>query len=235
MPGDPDQAGGYLDPYRDAVDSGGPSFEALLWRNREFQLARFRVLIEAAAAGLSPLWKEVTAGALASKVIADLGCGRADLLTWLRTQRVLFGRYIGVEAIPEFAEASRAITSAADSLVVEADFADDPDLFAALVRSHGTEVFLFSGSLNTFEQADAQRVIERAFRAVEHLPAGAVVFNFLSSLSPNAGTDNTGPAKRFDTHELTAFAASLSPAFMLRHDYLRGHDATIGVFSAAGR
>lgn len=222
----------YLEPYRRAVDEIGPGFEALLWRNRDFQQVRFRVLIETAAAGVAPFAMPPTANALANRVIVDLGCGRADMLTWLDEHRVPFGRYIGVEAIPELVNASAARTASRDDAeIIEADFADQHDLFESLVRSHAAEVFLFSGSLNTFEQPAALAVIERAFAAIKPLPVGAVVFNFLSGLAPHAPTDDTGPAKRFDTRAVIDAAASLSPAFTARHDYLRGHDATVGVFT----
>ncbi len=226
----------YLEPYRRAVEQLGPSFEALLWRNRDFQQTRFRVLIETAAAGLAPFDPKPAAGALANRVIADLGCGRADMLTWLDEHRVPFGRYIGVEAVPELVNASRVRTSSRDDAeIIEADFAGDDDLFASLVRSHSADVFLFSGSLNTFEQPAALDVIERAFGALRGQPAGAVVFNFLSSLAPHATSDDTGPAHRFDTSDVIAFAARLGPAFAVRHDYLRGHDATVGVFTQPAR
>lgn len=222
----------YLEPYRRAVDEMGPAFEALLWRSRDFQQVRFRVLVETAAAGLAPFDPHPTAKALANRVIVDLGCGRADMLSWLDEHRVPFGRYIGVEALPELVNASLVRTADRDDAeIIEADFASDHDLFAALVRSHSAEVFLFSGSLNTFEQPAALGVIERAFAALGAKPAGAVVFNFLSSLAPHAPTDDTGPAHRFDTRTVIALAAGLSPAFTVRHDYLRGHDATVGVFT----
>ncbi|MEL6498903.1 MAG: hypothetical protein AAF937_11315 [Planctomycetota bacterium] len=226
----------YLEPYRRAVDEMGPGFEALLWRSRDFQQVRFRVLIETAAAGLTPFDSKTTANALKNRVIADLGCGRADMLAWLDEHRVPFGRYIGVEAIPELVNASTTRTSGRDDAeIIEADFAGDDDLFLSLVRSHSAEVFLFSGSLNTFEQPAALAVVERAFDAIRNQPAGAVVFNFLSSLMPNAPADDTGPAHRFDTHAVAAFAASLSSAYTVRHDYLRGHDATIGIFTLPPR
>lgn len=226
----------YLDPYRDAVEQLGASFEALLWRSREYQLVRFRVLIETAAAGLAPAEPGLSTGALANRVIADLGCGRGDLLTWLESHDVPFGRYLGIEAIPELAAATRERTAGtAHADVIEVDFAGDEDLFESLVRAHGATVFLFSGSLNTFAQDEAERVIARACRALESVPSGAVVFNFLSSYSPSAHLADTGPAVRFDTARAIAFASGLSRSFAVRHDYLRGHDATIGVFTSSDR
>ncbi len=222
----------YLEPYRRAVEQMGPGFEALLWRSRDFQQVRFRVLIETAAAGLAPFDAKPTARALANRVIVDLGCGRADMLAWLDEHRVPFGRYIGVEALPELANASAArIAHRDDAEIITSDFAEDSDLFTTLARSRSADVFLFSGSLNTFEQPAALKVVENAFAALGDRPAGGVVFNFLSSLAAHAPTDDTGPAHRFDTGAVIAFAAGLSRSFTVRHDYLRGHDATVGVFT----
>ena len=76
-------SGDYLRPYEEAVESGGTGFESLLWRNKEFQLKRFQVLCEVAAAGLAKPDIPASLGKLAGRVIADMGCGRADLCQWL--------------------------------------------------------------------------------------------------------------------------------------------------------
>lgn len=221
----------YLDPYRHAVRELGTRFEALLWRSREFQERRFSVLLEAAANGLTPGGAGLLA--LEGRVIADLGCGRADLAAWMHGVGLRYETYLGIEAIPELAEASVARLREERiprAEVIEADFAADAGLFARLVRERGAEILLFSGSLNTFEQADAERVIAAAFGAAA--PGGAVVFNFLSDRCAAPPSDDTGPARRFDTLAMLGLAATLTPRFVLRHDYLNGHDATIAMFRA---
>jgi hypothetical protein len=221
----------YLDPYRRAVEEIGTRFEALLWRSREFQERRFAVLLEAAACGLTPGGSPSGLASLEGRVIADLGCGRADLAIWIHGVGLRYGGYLGVEAIPELAEASRVRLRSEripKAEVIEADFAADEGLFARLIREHGAELLLFSGSLNTFRQDGAERVITTAFDAM--VPGGAVVFNFLSDRCAVPPSDDTGPARRFDTLAMLDLAATLTPRFVLRHDYLNGHDATIALF-----
>ena len=69
---------GYLEPYREAVRDHGPRFEALLWKNAEAQVARFRAAAEMVD--------------LTGKVVADLGLRRtcrlnrnlSTLKSWLQ-------------------------------------------------------------------------------------------------------------------------------------------------------
>ena len=75
----------YLKPYQDALKEHGPTFEATLWRNADYQLKRFAVIADLLGDPLG--------------VIADMGCGRADLLVHLVTIGVGFKRYIGVEGV----------------------------------------------------------------------------------------------------------------------------------------
>jgi hypothetical protein len=226
--------GDYLEPYRRAVDELGPGFESLLWKSRPFQETRFKVLLEVAASGLSRPETLGTLLRLEGRVIADLGSGRADLAAWMRAIGLRYGRYIGIEGVPGLAEASRerlAAEGVEEASIMEADFAADTDLFRSLAGSHGVEVVVFSGSLNTFEQAGAQAVIELAFAAMSGVRGGAVVYNFLSDLCRRPPHKDTGPARRFDTRAMIAHASRLSGRFVVRHDYLDGHDATIGLFA----
>ncbi|PHQ81139.1 MAG: hypothetical protein COB69_04775 [Phycisphaera sp.] len=221
----------YLKPYEEAVKAGGTGFESLLWRNKKFQLVRFRVLCEVAAAGLQKPDVPASLDKLTGRVIADMGCGRADLCQWLGENGVEYGKYIGVEGIGDLAEVCRRrIVDEKFQMaeVVESDFAADPRIFESLVKNHGTELFLFSGSLNTFEQSHAIEVIANAFNALG--TNGGVVFNFLSDLVRDPPSDDTGPAQRFDTLGVFKQLSKLTGKIALRHDYLSGHDATIGIF-----
>lgn len=210
----------YLDPYFEAVRRHGPGFEALLWRSAEFQIARFRVLAEVVAP--------------TGRVIADLGCGRADLAEWLEREGHAYGRYVGVEGVPELAsEAQRRARELPEALIMTGDFASDDGLFDRLVRTHGVEVFIFSGSLNTFAQDQAERVLDLAWRAIAPVRDGCLAFNFLSDQTREP-CDDTGPARRFDTLGLVRWALARTPSVVLRHDYLCGHDATITMY-AQGR
>lgn len=206
----------YLKPYAAAAKVHGSGFGTLLWQSAEGQAARFEVIAE---------FIEPT-----TRVVADLGCGRADLLAYLvdsgRTPR----GYVGVDGIPEMFEAGRAYIrehAIAHAECIRADFVADSGVFNRLVTEHGVDGFVFSGSLNTLVQRDALALLDRAFGA---LPRGGVlVFNFLSNRIPGGDTGATGPAHRFDTLAVLDWSLTRSPLIRFRHDYLGGHDATIAV------
>lgn len=211
----------YLEPYRRAVAEGGAGFDALLWKSREYQKIRFAAIADSVD--------------LTGRVVADMGCGRADLATWCVEQGIEFGAYIGVEAVAELAEAARQEIrtrglEACD--IVEADFAADADLAASLVRARGVDTFVFSGSLNTFDEDAALDVLRIFYKA---LPAGGVLaFNFLSDQRRKPRTP-TGPARRFRTVRLTAWALKKCESVLMRQDYLRDHDALIVMRKPSGR
>jgi uncharacterized protein (DUF1330 family) len=205
----------YLAPYEEAVERYGASFESLLWHSEEFQGERFRIICEVAQ--------------VAERVIADLGCGRADLLQYLHTHNAGHARYLGVEAIDELAEFSRQRAAGAgwgEAEIIQADFVGDAGLMGRLVRDHGAEILVFSGSLNTLEPRQAAAVLDRAWDAVRHTPRGTLVFNFLSTHGRRMTTP-MGPARRFNPTPLIKWALRRAPAMIVRHDYLSGHDATI--------
>lgn len=214
-----DAAAPYLEPYREVVERVGPSFEALLWRNREYQERRFKTIAEAVN--------------LTGRVVADLGCGQADFAAWLHKAGVEYGRYIGVDGIPALVES--CVKRAEDEGIpetdfVEADFVAEDRCFSKLVKKRKAEVFVFSGSLNTLEQPLAERVLDRAWEAIRRVRSGALVFNFLSDRTHGKGKGETGPAHRYDTVRMVGWALDRTPRVVLRHDYLDGHDGTVLMF-----
>ncbi|MFG0307178.1 MAG: class I SAM-dependent methyltransferase [Phycisphaerales bacterium JB040] len=212
-----DEGTPYLDPYREAVSQVGARFEALLWKSAEAQAARF--------AAISQMCDPT------GRVIADLGCGRADYASWMHGTGLEYGRYVGVEGVPELADSAReriGQESIPECEVQVADFVADEGLFARLVRTQRADTLVFSGSLNTLDQRTAEGVIERAYGALE--PRGVVVFNFLSDRHGDDRIgENTGPATRFDTARFVHWALDRSPLVRFRQDYLKGHDATIAI------
>ena len=210
---------GYLDPYRQAVRDRGVGFDALLWRSEDAQRLRFDALANAA----DP----------AGRVIADLGSGLADFATRLRDLGRHPAGYLAIEAVPELAskaaETVEHLPFPAES--IELDFAGQPDAFDRLVRDRGAEALYFSGSLNTFKQRDAERVLARAWDALtaHASPGAALAFNFLSDRNHGNRKGPTGPARRFDTHRLLGFALDRTPLVRFDQTYLDGHDATIAM------
>jgi hypothetical protein len=210
---------GYLEPYRQAVRERGVGFDALLWRSEDAQRARFDALARAADPS--------------GRVIADLGSGLADFALRLRDLGREPARYLAVEAVPELAaraaETARGLPFPAES--IELDFAGAADAFETLVRDRGATGLYFSGSLNTFKQREAERVIARAWDALtSHAGGGAVLaFNFLSDRNHGTRKGPTGPARRFDTHRLVGVALDRTPLVRFDQTYLDGHDATIAM------
>lgn len=207
----------YLEPYRRALRRYGAGFDALLWRSRAFQRARFAVLAEVVP--------------LQGRVVADMGCGRADKLLWMADQDLLPRAYVGVEALPELCDLARARLARrrlANATILQADFVAQPDLFQQLTEGHGVEVILFSGSLNTLSQETALQVLTHAWSALANRRDGALAFNFLSSRWPEPASAGD-PAHRFDPLAMLAWALDRTPLVLFRHEYLEGRDATIGM------
>ncbi len=206
----------YLKPYAEAVRTHGAGFEATLWLSREKQAQRFAVIAEATD--------------LTGRVIVDAGCGLGDFAAYLHERGVEYGRYIGLEAIPEMVARarSRALPEARFEVV---DFARDADCFARLAKSDRYDIAVFSGSLNTFDEDHARAVVRRAFdEAGIGGGGGGVVFNFLSSRHGKEHTPDPSPARRFDPLRMADWALGLTPRVLLRQDYMGGHDATVGMF-----
>lgn len=217
-------AGDHLQPYQEAVDRFGPCFEATLWASEGHQATRFEVMAhECPFAGMSVL---------------DAGCARGDFLLFLGQRGVSPRRYIGLEGVPELAEAARVHLQGltTPSLIVEGDFVADAGLLARAARDAGedagrADVVVFSGSLNTLRTDDAIGVLDRAWPVARR----AMVFNFLSDRCDDAirGGD-TGPARRFDTRKIVDWALSRTSAVRFRQDYFPGgHDATVVMFREA--
>ena len=205
---------GYLRPYADAARMHGSGFGTMLWHSTDGQKKRFEVI----ARMIDPT----------TRVFADLGCGRADLLAYLADINRLPRGYVGVDGIPEMSNAGQAMIREHpfnNAQCIHADFVADTTLFSRLVSDYGVAGFVFSGSLNTLDQPAARVLLSRAFQV---LPSeGVLVFNFLSSRIPGGDTGETSPANRFDPVAFLDWAIERTPLVRLQHDYLGGHDATI--------
>lgn len=201
--GDPaDKA--YLQPYCRAVRRFGGGFQATLWNSREAQTLRFDVMI-----GMADF---------AGAAILDVGCGEGDLAARLLERDVPFATYRGLDAVPEMIEAARARTLPRSTFAV-ADPLTDPRALRV-----GAGWVTLSGTLNTMDEATAERLVAECFAA-----AGAgIVFNFLSTAASErwAGRD-PAPARRFSPVRFLDFALSLSPRVSFTQAYLDGHDATM--------
>ena len=201
----------YLDPYRKAVDRFGPGFEATLWLSREKQALRFSVIASMVD--------------LTDRVVIDAGCALGDFAAFMAAEGIRPRAYIGLEGVSELVDEARErrLPGARFEL---ADFVADADAFKSCMPTGlAPEIVVFSGSLNTLEQAQALEVLGRAWNACEE----AVVFNFLSRSHRPPGGGDPGPARRFDPVEVLAWALKRTPRVILRQDYMGGHDATVAM------
>lgn len=205
----------YLTPYRDAIESHGASFEATGWKNPDMQTGRFDIMIDMAN--------------FTGRIVVDAGSGQGALAEHLTACGVQYGRYVGLDAMPEMIEQSRARQIPETQFEV-CDFARDEAAFSRLGKSRGgpgVELVVFSGALNTLDEDDAISVLERAWEAAEE----GVIFNFLSDrATPELLAKDPAPAKRFDTIRLLDWALSRTPLVRFRQEYFAGHDATIAMF-----
>jgi SAM-dependent methyltransferase len=206
----------YLDPYLKAAEDFGPGFEALLWQSPKAQRLRFRAIAQMAP--------------VEGRVLADIGCGNADLLTDLHRRGRAPAGYLGVDAVP--ATLAHARAQVRDAGIGHArffgdDFVRDEGLAERLVAREGADTVVFCGSLNTLPQPEAVAILARFWGALRAKPDGALVFNFLSDRHDRARTPAAPPAVRFDAVDMVHWALDQTPLVTFRHDYLGGHDATV--------
>jgi SAM-dependent methyltransferase len=204
----------YLLPYRRALDRNGPTFEALLYYNRDTQSRRFEAL-----AKITPLQ---------GRRIVDFGCGHGDLLLWLERYGIDCNSYQGVDAFPELIAVARsnAASARATTSFAVADFVDCE--LASFVATNQASSFVFSGSLNLLSQTVALELLRRAWRALCQTPGNALAFNFLSRCASYQGVDDES-LNRFQAVQMLEFALELTPLTVFCQHYLAGHDATISM------
>lgn len=188
----------YLQPYLDAAASHGAGFGTLLWANPTTQASRFAAI------------SRITA--LEGHAILDVGCGRADLLSYLLAHHVYPHDYVGIEAVEVLATAAEA-KNLPDATILRADFVAEPARMFI-----GADVVIFSGSLNTADDDVFYESVRRAYDAT----ARSVVFNFLCS-PMLAGRDYLHWRA---SEDVIQFARTLSPDVKTLSDYLPG-DMTV--------
>lgn len=193
----------YLAPYLDAAAEYGAGFGTLLWASPKTQRARFDAIRRAID--------------MEGKSVLDAGCGRGDLLDYLLRQGVRPAEYLGIEAVEPLASAAET-RGLPVARIARADFVRDPrSLFT------GSEIVIFSGSLNTLDDSEFYATLRHAF----HAAGEALVFNFLSS------NHLAGKAYLFwrDPADVTAYLISLGGTVRCSKEYMAG-DCTLAVGNA---
>jgi len=195
------ESANYLEPYHDAARRHGGGFESLLWASPRSQRARFEAISRAYD--------------LNGKSILDAGCGRADLMQYLMDQGIRPADYIGLEAVESLADQADA-RRYPNARILRGDFVLEPaKLFV------GADAVIFSGSLNTMDDAGFYGSLNRAIDATAH----AVIFNFLKS-SALAGKDYLHWRR---TEHVVGQLRSRCNDIHVFSEYLPG-DCTIAVF-----
>jgi hypothetical protein len=201
MPGEANPT--YLAPYLRAAEVYGSGFRSLLWASPDTQAARFDAICRAVD--------------LTGAAVLDVGCGRADLLEFLTRRGVAFAEYLGIEAVPDLASAAEAgaIASPTPASIIRGDFVREPArLFV------GADVVVFSGSLNTADDATFYGTLLRAHDAA----AETLVFNFLSTPDLAAAEYLSWRARG----DVVSFVNGLGGEVRVLEDYLPG-DSTVAV------
>jgi hypothetical protein len=194
----------YLEPYEQAARRHRGGFESLLWASPRSQRARFEAIVRACD--------------LNGQSVLDAGCGRADLMAYLLERKIRPADYIGLEAVNALADEAET-QKHPDARILRGDFVVEPGkLFV------GADVIVFSGSLNTLDDAAFYETLNRAIDATAH----AVVFNFLNSTAL-AGKDYLHWRR---TDHVVSHLRSRSNDIHTFSDYLPG-DCTIAVFKPA--
>lgn len=190
----------YLRPYARAAEQYGGGFRSLLWASEKTQQQRFDAICRILD--------------LNGKSILDAGCGRADLLGFLKRNQIEFSDYTGLEAVDVLAEAA-AVHQFPNARIIIGDFVSDPlKLFV------GADVIVFSGSLNTLPADAFYAALSHAYDAAGE----AVIFNFLSSPAL-AGQDYL---VWHDPQRVLSFVNRLCCDVRTLADYLHG-DCTVAM------
>lgn len=194
----------YLEPYVRAAQRWGAGFQALLWASARTQRARFEAIRR-----IHPL---------EGKSVLDAGCGRADLMGYLIDRGTRVADYVGLEAVETLAAAAEG-QQYPNARILRGDFVRDPGrLFV------GSDVIVFSGSLNTMGREQFYATLKRAYDAA----AEAVVFNFLAS--PNLAGRAFLVWHR--ERDVSAFARQTADRTEVLADYLAG-DCTVAMIKNA--
>ncbi|OIO68062.1 MAG: SAM-dependent methyltransferase [Zetaproteobacteria bacterium CG12_big_fil_rev_8_21_14_0_65_55_1124] len=189
-----------IERHHGSIALHGYSPHALFWTSRGLQKIRFKVISEI--------------GIAAGDSLLDVGCGFADLQSWLLGHNIPVV-YTGLDLSPEMISAAEKMHPKAVLLCGELfDFEFAPASFDWLV---------LSGTLN-WQLNDggeyARRVIARMYELCRH----GLAFNMLNASCRNMPELHDLVA--FEPEEMLAFCREISPDCRCRTDYLE-NDFTI--------
>jgi len=200
----------YLDPYHKSVQRHGTGFESTLWASPQSQRLRFAVMTQMVF--------------LPGKRVLDAGCGRGDFAAYLLEHEIEYGKFIGIDGVPEVIGFARERGLPAAEFHA-ADFIEELEA----LRTGRPQVIAISGSLNTMGDAQVMSVLDAAWEACGE----ALVFNFLSDRCDPGAPPQDEFARRLNTLRLLDWALAKTWKVAFRQDYFKlGHDATIAMHRA---
>ncbi|KON46812.1 SAM-dependent methyltransferase [Mariprofundus ferrooxydans] len=183
-----------IERHRDSLNLHGYAPDALFWQSRGLQKVLFRVLADI--------------GVSAGDSLLDVGCGFADLHSWLRGHDLSVD-YTGIDLSPEILATGARMNPGLNLLCGELfDFAWPPRSFDWVV---------LSGTLNWNLHDDggyARRVITRMFELCRQ----GVAFNMLDARK--FSVTQLGDMQAYDPGSILEFCATLTPDCRCRSDYL---------------
>ncbi len=189
-----------IDRHKDSLKRHGYHPHALYWSGRDIQEKRFEVLVEA--------------GVERGDSVLDVGCGFADLKTWLEHSG-LSVVYTGLDISPDLiAEAKKRHPYA--RLMVN-------DLLHARFLALSFDWVLLSGALNEPYQ-DNGKYTRKVIKEMYRICRKGVAFNLL-----NAEVVRAHDLQSFVPETILGYCETLSPKCQLRKDYL-DNDFTIYMY-----
>lgn len=183
-----------------SLNQYGYSPETLFWESRGVQKIRFKTLAEI--------------GVKTGDSLLDVGCGFADLYSWLNGHDLVVD-YTGIDLSPDILAKGKELTPELELMHGE--------LFDFDWQPHSFDWLFLSGTLNWDLNDDgeyARRVIKRMFR----LCRKGVAFNMLDNR--NFADMNLGGLFAYDPQDILVFCKQITPDCQCRDDY-HDNDFTI--------
>ena len=189
--------------YRELAEKHGNSRDVAGWGSSQSQTQRFDVFCRHFH--------------LAGSSMLDVGCGRGDLLAFLKETGRAPAQYTGVELLPEIADYARGNHTGATVLVGDLANVDPPPVDYAVA----------SGIFN-LTIADHDNWMKHTIARMWSVARRGAAFNIISVHAPEH-RDGQYYAK---PEYWLAWCQSLTPYVVVRHDYAV-HDMTFFLFREA--
>ena len=186
-----------VDRHSDSLKRFGHHPNALYWSSQDIQELRFKVLS--------------AIGVATKDSILDVGCGFADLKTWLASQGIKV-RYTGIDISPDLIAVAKEKHGDAGLFV--------GDLYDGGFKALSFDWVLLSGALNE-PYNDKGKYAKKIIKEMYRICRKGVSFNLLNDKVVKAHD-----LQSFDANEVLDYCLTLCPDCVLRDDYL-DNDFTI--------